>query len=180
MFDSNVEKIRQHNARGEGWWMAVNEFADLSSDEFASRYIGGYRADLRVGERGEGVDGVEDVSSLPSSVDWTEKGAVTPVKNQGQCGSCWAFSTTGSTEGITFIATKKLSSLSEQQLVDCSTSFGNQGCNGGLMDYAFKYIMKNGITSESNYPYTAKDWFVQMPLLLSEDSMEETAQWSLL
>jgi C1A family cysteine protease len=156
VFNANVAKIIAHNTGNSSWTMAVNKFADLTGDEFKSMYAGGLRKRKRSLRRQ--ADAIFNTTANPPSVDWTTKGAVTPVKNQQQCGSCWAFSTTGSVEGAWFLAKGTLPSLSEQQLVDCSDAEGNQGCNGGLMDYAFEYIINNkGITTEAAYPYTAQD-----------------------
>jgi len=154
VFLKNYEMIQNHNKFGNSWSMAVNEFADLTWDEFKVGRLG-YVSQPRSNTRLSGID-LSDVMSVPTSIDWTTRGAVTGVKNQEQCGSCWAFSSTGSIEGAYEIKTGKLNSLSEQQLVDCSSSYGNMGCNGGLMDNAFKYVIANkGLCSESAYPYTA-------------------------
>jgi len=156
VYAANVAKITAHNAANQGWTMAVNKFSDLTAAEWKAAYTGGYRAKEK---RSQNVDlSLLHGTALPASVDWTTKGAVTPVKNQGQCGSCWAFSTTGSTESSYFISSGTLLSISEQELVDCAGKEGNQGCNGGLMDYGFQYIIDNkGICTEASYPYTAKD-----------------------
>ncbi len=155
VYTANVAKIILHNNGNHSWTMGVNQFADLTADEFKARYVGGLTKPKKTSLRKQ-VEGPFNGTANPTSVDWTEKGAVTPVKNQEQCGSCWAFSTTGSVEGAWFLSKGSLVSLSEQQLVDCSTAEGNQGCNGGLMDDAFQYIIDNkGITTEAAYPYTA-------------------------
>jgi C1A family cysteine protease len=157
IYSFNILKIAKHNSVENSWKMDLNKFADMTSSEFKS-FVGycynNTRNHTDVGDYFEGFD----FSELPVSVNWTEKGAVTPVKNQGQCSSCWAFSTTGSVEGAHFLSTFKLESLSEQQLVDCSQSKNNYGCNDGFMDDGFQYIINNkGINSESNYPYNARD-----------------------
>ena len=152
VFRQNAAKVVAHNSKGLSWTMGLNQFADLTEEEFAAKYIGGFRPST--GPKNYELSHLRAVD-LPSSIDWSTKGAVTPIKNQGQCGSCWAFSTTGSTEGISFISTGKLPSLSEQQLVDCSGSYGNQGCNGGLMDNSFKWWETHPPVLEADYPYTS-------------------------
>ena len=155
VYSTNVAKISEHNRENHTWTMNINQFADLTEDEFAAKYLGGFRERPRKFRKQMNFAPANE-TALPTSVDWEAKGAVTPIKNQEQCGSCWAFSTTGSVEGAWFLAKGDLVSLSEQQLVDCSTAEGNEGCNGGLMDDAFQYIIKNkGITTEAAYPYTA-------------------------
>jgi cathepsin L len=153
VFKRNVAYIEAHNKKNLSFTLGINQFADLHVTEFNQIYKGLLQTDV--------VLSTEKVSvnpDAPSSIDWRKKNAVTGVKNQQQCGSCWSFSTTGSVEGSRAIATGKLISLSEQQLVDCSGSYGNQGCNGGLMDNAFQYIIANGgLDTEASYPYTAED-----------------------
>jgi len=153
VFKDNLDFVNSWDAKARGFTVAINKFADLSSKEFASLYNGLHievtdyqpvpRDTIRTGVTGD-------------IVNWVNKGAVTGVKNQGQCGSCWSFSATGSMEGSNFLSTGTLTSLSEQNLIDCSTSQGNQGCNGGLMDQAFQYVISNGgLDTEDSYPYTA-------------------------
>lgn len=155
-FKKNMDFINSHNARGDASFkVAINQFADMENSEFAAMYNG-----LRVPEgyvHEADFVSTQEVKDLPAAWDWRHEGAVTGVKNQGQCGSCWAFSTTGSTEGCHFLTTKHMVGLSEQNLVDCSRPQGNLGCNGGLMTSAMNYIKIAGIDTESSYPYTAHD-----------------------
>lgn len=158
VYTQNLVKIAKHNMQNHSWSLDVNQFADLTSKEFSTKYIrGGYMGNVTYRKRFYNWSLLyENKTVLPTSVDWTTQGAVTPVKDQGQCGSCWAFSATGSMESTWFLKNGSLISLSEQQLVDCSSAQGDQGCNGGLMDYAFQYVVSNkGISSEAAYPYTA-------------------------
>jgi len=151
-FKEYLAKVEEHNSRNDvGHTVGLNAFSDLTADEWKMKL--GYRAQDKLAAK-EPV--VLDETNLAESVDWRTKGAVTPVKNQGQCGSCWAFSTTGAVEGAMFLSSGNLESYSEQNLVDCSKN-GNQGCNGGLMDYAFQWIEQHPLMLEADYPYTARD-----------------------
>lgn len=140
--------------------LKMNNFGDMLHHEFVSTmngYGGLKDSDNKLRESGTFI-GPDESVVLPDNIDWNEKGAVTPVKNQGACGSCWAFSSTGALEGQHFRKTGKLVSLSEQNLVDCSQHYGNHGCHGGWMDSAFKYVRDNhGIDTEDSYPYEHVD-----------------------
>jgi C1A family cysteine protease len=150
IFLQNKAKIEIHNAqKSMTYEMGVNQFSAHTAEEFQQQYLG-----LVVPENYVSVEESDEVI-LTADVDWTTQGAVTAIKNQGQCGSCWAFSATGALEGLSKIGYGTLQSFSEQQLVDCSGSYGNQACNGGLMDNAFKFVKANGIVLEESYPYKA-------------------------
>ncbi|KAG8084595.1 hypothetical protein GUJ93_ZPchr0010g9504 [Zizania palustris] len=158
VFKDNLKHIDDANKKVASYWLGLNEFADLTHDEFKAAYLGLAPA-LTRRDGGGGVFRYEGVSDgeVPKEVDWRKKGAVTDVKNQGQCGSCWAFSTVAAVEGINAIVTGNLTALSEQELIDCSTD-GNNGCNGGLMDYAFSYIASSGgLHTEEAYPYLMEE-----------------------
>ncbi|XP_064596235.1 procathepsin L-like [Liolophura sinensis] len=158
IWESNMKVIERHNLeadRGEhSYWLGMNEYGDMTSEEFVSQ-MNGFRITNETKVTPSEVF-TPPGGPLPEHVDWREKGYVTRVKSQGQCGSCWAFSATGSLEGQHFKKTGNLVSLSEQNLVDCSTE-GNEGCEGGAFILAFEYIAKNnGIDKEASYPYEAK------------------------
>ncbi|KHJ85657.1 papain family cysteine protease [Oesophagostomum dentatum] len=162
-FVKNVIHIEEHNREHrlgrKTFEMGLNSIADLPFSQY--RKLNGYRHRKNYGDAPQ-KNGTKWLApfnvKVPDSVDWREKGLVTEVKNQGMCGSCWAFSATGALEGQHARAAGKMVSLSEQNLVDCSTKYGNHGCNGGLMDLAFEYIKDNhGIDTEESYPYVGRE-----------------------
>jgi len=155
IYEENMKFIEAENAKGNSWTLGETQFTDLTNDEFKKMYVSGYKpASQQLGADlpylGEHLE-----TESTGSVDWTTKGAVTPVKNQGQCGSCWSFSTTGSLEGAWQINAGQLVSMSEQQFVDCDKS--SMGCNGGSMATAFSWAKNQNVATESSYPYKAVD-----------------------
>lgn len=154
VWKSNLELIVEHNKNSDkhGYTLGMNHFGDLTTAEFAAIY-NGYRMPPKSNSTHK-IFKPRLNFGLEDNVDWRQKGAVTEVKNQGTCGSCWAFSTTGTLEGQQFLKSGQLVLLSEQNLIDCSSSYGNYGCNGGLVHSAFDYIINNGgIDTEFSYPY---------------------------
>ncbi|XP_044273440.1 procathepsin L-like, partial [Varanus komodoensis] len=161
IWEKNLRMIERHNREAalgkHSFELGMNHFGDWTNEEFNK--LNGLRPELGRRSSGQGTvfNGLPD-AQVPSSVDWREEGYVTPVKNQGSCGSCWAFSAVGALEGLHYKTDGKLVGLSEQNLVDCAWTYGNKGCNGGNPTNAFAYVMNNqGIDSEKAYPYQEKD-----------------------
>ncbi|XP_057948257.1 ervatamin-B-like [Malania oleifera] len=160
IFKQSVEFIEKFNSAGnQSYTLSLNQFADRTEEEFMASHTG-YRMYPRQVWYEPTPFGYESVTDVPSSLDWRERGAVTSVKNQDQCGSCWAFSAVASMEGIIKLKTNKLISLSEQQLIDCNRYEMSRGCEGGWMDDAFNYVLQNqGLSSLETYPYRGYDGY---------------------
>lgn len=152
IFSANMRKAEIHNSGNHGFTMGITRFADWTETEFLN-YVSKNELKHVAGEEFD----ASIYKANKDAIDWVEEGAVTAIKNQGSCGSCWAFSTTGSLEGQNFIKNNQLISFSEQELVDCSKDEGNLGCDGGLMDYGFTYVESKGICKEADYPYKGTD-----------------------
>ncbi|KAI9118460.1 hypothetical protein K1719_010792 [Acacia pycnantha] len=162
VFKANLRRARLHQKLDPSAVHGVTKFSDLTPSEFRRQYLG--LRPLRLPADAHEAP-ILPTSDLPTDFDWRDHGAVAEVKDQGACGSCWAFSTTGALEGAHFLETGELVSLSEQQLVDCDHECDPEeagacdaGCNGGLMNSAFEYTLKaGGLQREKDYPYTGTD-----------------------
>ncbi|KAJ4751947.1 Cysteine proteinase [Rhynchospora pubera] len=166
IFKANLRRAQQHQLLDPTAEHGITKFSDMTPAEFRRTYLGlkkGASKSLKRVLSSASDAPVLPTDNLPQDFDWRDSGAVTDVKDQGSCGSCWSFSTTGALEGANFLANGKLVSLSEQQLVDCDHECDEDntcdaGCNGGLMTTAFEYVKKSGgLQSESDYPYTGTD-----------------------
>ena len=153
VFRENVLKIQKHNSLKKSYSLAINQFADLTAEEFKAKYVS-----LKKPSTSHVLNlSYLNTDNVPESVDWRQQGVVGPVYDQSQCGSCWAFSAVAALESLNAKSTGVFTRLSEQELVDCSGPQGNEGCHGGLIDYAFEYVKENGIETEAQYPYKGRD-----------------------
>ena len=150
VFKKNLNKFRQNKA---SYKMGINQFTDLTPTEFRKRYL---NLDMKLLNKINYKKVSVNSNGAPDSWNWIDQGVLGPIKDQGYCGSCWAFSTMGNIEALNTMKTKEYIALSEQQLVDCDTEV-DMGCDGGLMEYAFQYLIDNGCMSQEDYPYVGYD-----------------------
>ena len=174
IFCNNYDFIKSHNMKNtNSYTLGINEHADLSDDEFSSLFTSSPIYSLGLNK----YDDTEYPDFLPSSHDWAVDGHVSPIKNQQQCGSCWAFSTTGAIESHMSIYKGEKISLSEQELVDCSWMYANMGCSGGMVDRAYRYVKRFGLATEDMYPYTAKNHICKMDSFTSKINKTFITDW---
>jgi len=163
VFKTNMDFVIRHNMQEKkSYSVAMNAFGDLTKAEHKKLHTG--LMPKKHHNKKHHSKKVHSTIPAGAAIDWRTKGAVNAVQNQQQCGSCWAFSAIQAVESAWFLAKGTLEKLSEQELVDCSQAQGNQGCEGGLMDQAFTYIIADGICTEADYPYTAADGTCPSPL----------------
>ncbi|CAH8339841.1 unnamed protein product [Eruca vesicaria subsp. sativa] len=157
IYQSNIQWIDYINSLHMPFKLAENRFADMTNSEFKAHFLGLNTSSLKLDSNPMPAN-CDPSGNVPAAVDWRKEGAVTPIRNQGRCGGCWAFATVSAIEGINKIKTGNLISLSEQQLIDCDTGSYNKGCSGGLMETAYEYLVANGgLVALEDYPYTATD-----------------------
>ena len=176
IFADNLKTIAKHNAEEalglHTFTMGVNKFADMTHEEFVATFTAPKKTFASHPKR----IATAVTADLPDTVDWRTEGYVTPIKDQGQCGSCWTFSATGAMEGAVMKSSGSLPSLSEQNLMDCVHP-ERDGCDGGSMTSAFKYVISNGIMSESDYPYKAHDSGVNVCNFEASESVAEMTDY---
>jgi KDEL-tailed cysteine endopeptidase len=154
-YNANLAEIDALNAADNGATFAVNQFSGMTFEEFASAMLTDTDPDSHnVDPTKVSVNYLEEQADLAASIDWVKKGGVTPVKDQGQCGSCWAFSTMAAVEAVHKINSGSTVNLAEQQLVDCDTS-GQSGCSGGSATSALQWLKSNPACTTASYPYKA-------------------------
>ena len=161
IFIATLRSIEAHNAdETQTYTLGINQFSDMTFEELKAKYLVDF-SQLKGNSKCEKKHSdlhIDRGDDPKSEIDWQKEGKVQAVKNQSQCGSCWAFSAIGSLESAHAIFKKtELPNLSEQELVDCSLSYGNAGCMGGLMNFAFDYILDKKINTEKDYPYIGMD-----------------------
>ncbi|KAL8468221.1 hypothetical protein ACS0TY_031454 [Phlomoides rotata] len=154
IFKENTDYVERFNREGSHMYkLEVNAFADLTKEEFLAKYATGFRPTFH--KPSQSYFKYENVTDVPNNLDWRERNVVTPISNQGQCGTCWAFSAVAAIEGVVAVKSGNLTSLSEQHIIDCNG--GHEGCGGGRVEHAFDFVKQNGaLASDDNYPYQAQ------------------------